>query len=63
MKISIVIILVFCFFSLMNHLFEQDKNVSTLFPFLQEEEHFKYISFSLFQQDLFQSVPRNCLSF
>ena len=44
---------------LMNHLFGQDKNVSTLFPFIQKVEHFKYISFSLLQQNSFQSGARN----
>ena len=37
------------------------QNVSTLFPFIQKVEHFKYINFSL-QQNFFQSGPRNCFA-
>ena len=50
------------FFQLMNHLFKQGRDISTLFPSLRKVERFKQMTFSLFQQNFLQSGPRNCLS-
>ena len=38
------------------------QNVSTLFPFIQKVEHFKYINNFSLQQNFFQSGPRNCFA-
>lgn len=40
----------------MNHLFDQDRNISTLFAFIQKE-HFKYIIFLFFNRIHFNLVP------